>query len=131
MERTALPARHLAAFASAARLTSGSPFNSAELKTAGRKGIHAHVDVTVDPDTVSIVVKVQGKDETTGDFYDIPGAATPAIAVVGRSRLTIYPGLAETANVDVSDVVPATIRIVSTHTGGTTLTYGVSVDFLP
>ena len=88
------------------------------------------MDVTLDPDTVSIVVKLQEQDPTTETWVDIPGAATAAIADVGHSHFKVYPGIDASANKKVSDVLSRNIRVVSTHTAGTTMTYSVSVELL-
>ncbi len=124
------PARILTALASAARTTAASPHNSDSLESKGRRGCTVHVDVTLDPDIVSIVAKLQALDQGTGVWADIPGAVTAAIAATGHSDFTVYPGIGETANVSVSDIMPAQFRVVVTHTGGTTMTYSVVVEML-
>ena len=128
--RTGFPTRHQVSIAAGAHLTSASPILGSAVEMEGRKGVVVWVDVTVDPDTVSIVVKLQGYDETADAWSDIPGAAFGAIAAVSHTALTVYPGIGETANVSVSDILPARIRAVATHTGGTTLTYSVEMDLI-
>ena len=54
----------------------------------------------------------------TDDWIDYPGAAFAQITAASTQILTIYPGVAETANVSVSDVVPHEFRVVNT-VGGT------------
>lgn len=122
--------RIIEALASAARTTAGGPYNSAAIKPEGRRGCILNVNVTLDPDTVSIVVKLQALDPENSVWTDIPDAATPAIAAVGHTRVTLYPGIAETANISISDILPTQIRAVATHTGGTTMTYSVNLEFL-
>ena len=130
MERTGFPPRHKVSMASASYLTADSPISGDAVYTKGRKGAIVFLDVTVDPDTVSIVVKLQGYDETADAWYDIPGASFAALAAVGHKALHIYPGITVAANVSVSDVLPSQVRAVSTHTGGTALTYSVQMDLL-
>jgi len=130
MDRTLPPQRHVSLLDSAARTTAASPHNGDAVEMKGRRGAIVFVDVTLDPDTVSIAVQLQGYDETAEAWYDIPGAVTGAIAAVGHTALHVYPGIGETANVSVSDVLPPQIRAVSTHTGGTTLTYSVQAYLL-
>lgn len=126
--RTLAPVRQIEALAIAARLTSGSPFNSDDIATKGRKGAIFFLSITVDPDTVSILVKIQGKN-INGTYYDLPDVDFGAQAGTGDFTLTVYPGVGETANEAVSQILPEIIRVVSTHTGGTTMTYGVTVEF--
>ena len=127
--RTLAPVRQVEAFAGAIKLTAGSPFNSSDIDTKGRKGAIIVLSITLDPDTVSIVVKVQGKD-MNGLYYDIPGLDTGAQASVTTKVLSCYPGLVETAGEALGSVIlPEIIRVVSTHTNGTTMTYGVTVEF--
>ncbi len=129
--RTGFPKRHQVSIAAGAHLTADSPILGSAVEMEGRKGVAVWVDVTADPDTVSIVVKLQAYDETADAWTDIPGAAFAAIAAISHTgALKVYPGIAETANVSVNDVVPATIRAVATHTGGTTLTYSVEMDMI-
>lgn len=130
MGRTVAPKRHVSLIDSGPHLTADSPIEGSAVETQGRIGAVVFLDVTVDTDTVSIVVKLQGYDETADAWFDIPGASFAALAAVGHAALNIYPGIAETANVSVSDVLPGTIRAVSTHTGGTTMTYSVQVDLI-
>ena len=129
--RTGFPHRHIVSIESEPHLTSESPINGNPVDMEGRKGVAVWVNVTADPDTVSIVVKLQAFDETAGLWTNIPGATFAAIAGVSHSNaLIVYPGIAETANVSVSDVCPARIRAVATHTGGTTMTYSVHMDLI-
>ncbi len=129
--RTGFPTNHQVSIAAGAHLTADSPIEGSKVEMSGRKGVVVWVDVTADPDTVSIVVKLQGYDETADAWKDIPDATFAAIAAVGHTgALTVYPGIAETSNVSVNDVLPARIRAVATHTGGTSLSYSVEMDLI-
>ena len=130
MDRTLAPKRHVSLIDSGPHLTADSPINGDAVETAGRKGAVVFLDVTVDTDTVSIVVKLQGYDETADAWYDIPSASFAALAAVGHAALSIYPSIGTSANVAVDSILPGTIRAVSTHTGGTTMTYSVQVDLI-
>ena len=59
------------------------------------------------------------------------GAAFAAQTATGTKMLTIYPGIAETANVSVSDVLPKTWRVVATQSGSTSMTYSISAILIP
>ena len=126
-----MPRRSVDALTSAARTTAAGAVNSSAIKSAGRRGVIMRVNVTVDPDTAAITVKLEGKDPVSGTWADIPGMTTASIADVGHTVVTMYPGIAESANVSVSDVLPAEVRVNSNPTAGTTLTYAVSLEFLP
>jgi len=61
------------------------------------------------------LVWADAKDATTDVWVDIPGASFPQITTSNDNAartLTVYPGIAETANVSVSDVLPQKIRVV-------------------
>lgn len=115
----------LTIFPSAARTTS---VNSADQVMEGwqGKGVRLYVDVTAVAGTPTLDIKVQGLDQASGDYYDIPGAAFPQITAVVTDILTVYPGIAETANETVSDVLPKTWRVVATI-GGTTPSFTFSL----
>ena len=123
--------RFIDALASAARTTAAGAATSDEVRAFGRRGIIMRVDLTLDPDTAAITVKLQAKDPISGVWADIPGMTTASIADTGHTVVTMYPGIGETANVSISDCLPDSVRVVSTPSGGTTLTYAVSLEFIP
>lgn len=86
----------------------------------GAKGIHLVLDVTaVSGTTPTLDVKLQRFDAASGKYVDLASAAFAQKTATGTSDLTIYPGIAETANVSVSDVLSENLKIVWTL-GGTT-----------
>jgi len=64
--------------------------------------------------------KVQVKDPASGDWVDVVGAAWPQVSGPSATAvaLTVYPGVAETANVSVSDVLGRDWRVFYTLAGG-------------
>src|SRR3990167_9274567 len=64
--------------------------------------------------------KVQRKDAASGDWVDIPGASWPQKSAPDTTAdsLTIYPGIAETGNETVSDIIGRTWRVFFTLATG-------------
>ena len=69
--------------------------------------------------TPSLTLKLQAKCDTTGVYYDVPGAAFAAKTAAGSDMLVVKPGVAAVANQAVSQPVPSTFRWVATITGTT------------
>ncbi len=89
------------------------------------RGVKLHVDIDSVTGTGTIDCKVQGRDPVSGSWVDITSASTGA-DTAGTTELTIYPGIAETANVSVSDVLPRNWRVVATVVTGGTFSVGAS-----
>lgn len=94
------------------------------------KGGVFHIDVTAFSGTTpTIVFKLQSKDHN-GHYVDIPGAVTTSITGVAQKSITLYPGVTESANAKVSDVLPRTYRLAWTI-GGTTPSFDFSMSLDP
>lgn len=102
---------------------------SADQTNYNGKGIQLVVDVTaLTGTTPSIVVTIQGKDTTSGKYYNILTSAS--ITTVSTNQLSVYPGSTVTANVSSSQPLPKTWRISYTIAGTTpaiTATIGASI----
>ena len=110
--------------ASAAETVTGSV---AFRNDVGAKGIHLVLDITAASGTTpTLDVKLQRFDETSGKYVDLPSAAFAQKTGVGTADLTVYPGIAETANVSVSDVLSENLKAVWTI-GGTTPSFTFSL----
>lgn len=94
----------------------------------GWRGVVLTLDITA-WNATTLDVKAQMKDATSGKYVDIPGAAFAQKSGTGTDTLVIYPGIGETANRSVSDVLPATWRIVGTQVG-TSVTYSVGASLI-
>ena len=119
-------------FASAARTATTT--NSDDIDNdPQQKGVKLFLDITaVSGTSPTLDIKLQVKDPLSAKYEDMPGAAFAQKTSTGQGVLTIYPGIAETADVSVSDVLGSTWRIVATI-GGTatpTFTYSLSGDYL-
>ena len=118
-------------FASALRGTA----NSGTIVTPeGYSGVNLILDIPGKAGTSpTLDLKVQAVDSISGEFRDIPGAAFSQHTAEANDELIIRPGIAETANVSVSDAIPAKWRLLGTVGGSSTptFTYSVSADFIP
>jgi hypothetical protein len=99
-------------FPSASR--AAATYNSSELANNNARGVVLYISTTNMGAAGTLVVKVQSKNPVTGNFVDIPGAVTASITTVQESTLTVYPGAAESANVDISDPLGQSWRVVAT-----------------
>lgn len=108
-------------------------FNGEDFTNKGHRGINLFLDITAKSGTSpTLDIKLQAKDPTSGNYFDVPGAAFAQKTTTGQAMLTIYPGIGETANVSVSDVLAAIYRFVATI-GGTTpsFTFSLSANLKP
>jgi len=116
--------RNVTVFESAARAATA---NGGDMENRTGKGVRLFLDITAASGTTpTLDVKIQGKDAISGSYYDIAGAAFAQQTTTGTADLTIYPGVAETANVSVSDIIPRDWRAVATI-GGTTPSFTFSL----
>lgn len=97
------------------------------------RGVHLVLDITAASGTSpTLDVKLQRKDATSGEWVDLEGGAFAQKTAAGTDDLVIYPGVAETANRSVSDVLTYRWRAVATL-GGTTpsFTFSLGGTYLP
>lgn len=115
--------------ASAARIVTT---NSADLTNYNHRGVRLFLDITaISGASATLDVKVQTKDSVSSGYFDLPGAAFAQKSTVTSDDLTIYPGIAETANETVSDVLGRTWRIVATIAGTTpSVTFSVGAQMI-
>lgn len=116
--------------ASAARTTSS---DSGALQNASAKGILITLDITAASGTTpTLDVKVQRYDATSAKYVDLPGAAFAQKTGTGTDDLVIYPGIGETANRSVSDVLGEDYKVVWTIAGTTpSFTFTLGAQFIP
>lgn len=110
-------------FASAVR---AADVNSSEFFNPEHKGVHVIVDVTAVPGVDTVTFRIQGKDPASGKWYDILVSA--AILATGTTRLSVYPGITETASVADSDFLPVVWRVQADHSAATNFTYSVGAN---
>ena len=100
----------------------------------GARGIIIYMEVTaVSGSSPTLDCKVQGYDALGDVWHDITGAVFAQKTGASNDYLTIYPGIGETANEAVSDVIPALIRVHSTIGGSSTptVTFTLGGVFIP
>ena len=112
-------------FPSAARIAT---VNSADFDNdGGWRGAVFSLDITAASGTTpTLDITIERKDVASGKYNAIPGAAFAQKTTTGQDELVIYPGVAETANESVSDILSTVLRAVATI-GGTTPSFTFSL----
>ena len=103
----------------------------------GHRGIRLYLDINgVTGTNPTLDIRLQGKDRVSGNYVNMPGCTFPqktASHADTTVSLTVYPGIGETNQETISDVLPETWRVTGTI-GGTdtpTFNYGISAELLP
>lgn len=105
------------------------------LTNDGYKALEVLINVSADPGTDTMDVKIQGKDPISGTAYDISTAAL-SIASTGLYRMLVVPDFAATPATPVKsdqfeqDVLTRNLNVNIVHTGTDTLTYSVAAVFI-
>lgn len=115
--------KYITVFASAER---DADENGADLTNKSHRGVAVVVDITAESGTHALVVKIQGKCELSGKYYDI--LASASLTDTGTTVLRVYPGIAASANVAASDLLPRTWRVALDHTKTASSTMTLSVS---
>lgn len=108
------------ALPSAARTTTTS---SADFVNLDSRGIVVVLDVTAITATPLLTLTIQGKDVASGKYYTLLTGAV--VGTVSTNTYVLFPGVTETANVDVAGPLPHTFRITVTHGDADSATYSV------
>lgn len=106
--------------------------NSADIANLGWRGVQVVINATANPGGgETLALSVQGKDVVSGSYYDIAASGTVLTAGNGIKALTVYPGVlaadGATGNTQKSAAVPATFRVVVTHSSSGSWVYSVSI----
>lgn len=97
---------------------------SPEMHNFWAKGVDLFVNTTTSG-SGTVVVKLQKKDPVSGTWFDIAGAVTTTINDPADENVTLYPGIAETTNVSVSDHLGFIWRVhVTVATASVTFSVG-------
>ena len=103
--------------------------NSADQTNYNGRGLQLGINITAITGTSpTSTVTVQGKDTASGQYYTL--LQSTALAAVGYTNLSIYPGLTAAANSVANQLLPRTFRILYAIGGTTpaiTATIGASV----
>ena len=112
----------------------GATAASTPVASHGARGIIIYMEITaVSGTSPTLDSKVQAYDALGDVWHDITGAAFAQKSGTGSDYLTIYPGIGETTNEAVSDVIPALIRVHNTIGGSSTptVTFTLGGVFVP
>lgn len=102
-------------------------FTSKDLDNFFRKGIKLTGNISAISGGASVLVSIEGKDPVSGQYTTILVSA--AKTGTGAFTLTVYPGIAASANVSASDILPKTwrVKVVVSVAGNVTMTLGAAV----
>lgn len=106
-------------------VTSTQTLTSGDQRNPAHRGIKVYINVLNIATAGTLTVTIQGKDPISGVYYTL--LVSTAIAVTGFTVLTVYPGVAVSANVSASDVLPATFRIQAVVGGTVTGTFTATI----
>lgn len=99
--------------------------NSADQTNYNGRGLQLVIDITA-ATAMTLTINIQGKDAASGKYYTILSSA--ALAAIGTTNLTVYPGATVAANVSNGQPLPRTWRVQTVVTGtSVTATLGASV----
>lgn len=98
---------------------------SGKQKTTDYRGIQVIIEVSAVTSTPSVVPKIQGMNENTGNWYPILTGA--AITATGTVVLRVHPDIEAVSNLAASSGLPNIWRVIMTHGDTDSITY--SVDY--
>lgn len=127
------PLKQITVFEDKARTASA---NSSDFNNFGYRGVHLVLMADTKTGTnPTLDVKLQGKDNLSGEYYDITSASFAQVTdnMTAAKYLVVYPGLTQATNNKVSDALPKTWRVVATIGGTSTpgYTFSVAATLLP
>lgn len=112
------------AYDSAARTASPTP---TDLVNNSSRGIIVVTDISaIGGAAPQIQVTIQGKDPISGNYYNM--LVSPVYSIVATNVIQLYPGISETPNIKESAILPASYRILVTHSNADSITYSVSAS---
>lgn len=98
-----------------------------QINVCGVSALIVVVDTTV-IGTATLTVSIDGKDKTSGKYYNL--LTGTAISTNATVRYKISPYLASVANSIANDLVPVVFRITATQAGTGSATYSLSYTLL-
>lgn len=112
-------------FVSASR-ADNTAYTSDEMHNLSAKGVRLYIQIaTIGTTTLTVKIQVRNPAASSAatEWVDLPDAVTSALTADDTTTtLTVYPGIAETANVSVSDHLGPSWRVVATLNDGDTNT---------
>lgn len=121
--------KSVSVFASSARTATE---NSGDQTNDNARGVRLFLDITAaSGSSPTLDVKVQTKDPVSGSYVDLTGAAFAQQTGTATLDLAIYPGIGETSNRAVSDVLSSVWRVVATYGGSSpSFTFSVGAEYI-
>ena len=108
-------------FGSASRTTSSF---SNDITNNYGDSLVAILNVTAFSSTPSVVFTIQGKDEGSGEYYDILTSA--AVVTSGTTVFRVFPGAVPATNLTVNDLLPGVWRVRAIHGDADPITYSMT-----
>lgn len=111
-------------------------YTSDEMHNLCAKGVRLYIENgTIGTTTLTVKIQVRNPAGSSSSltWIDLPGAVTAALTTDNSAAtLTVYPGIAETANESVSDHLGPAWRVVATLSNGDTdsVPFGIGADYL-
>jgi hypothetical protein len=104
-------------------------YNSPEFVNLNANGLRLFINITDVGAAGTLTVKIQNFDPASQSWVDVPLSTTTALAAVAITTLTIIPGAAESANVDIGDPLGLRWRVVAT-VAANAVNFSVGGDYL-
>jgi hypothetical protein len=104
-------------------------YTSDELKNFEHPGVRLFINRTNVGGAGTVTAKIQVKDPVSGQWVDLTGAVTTALATVACSTLTLYPGLTAAANDKIDGHLGVTWR-VSVTVAANAVVFSISGEYL-
>jgi hypothetical protein len=104
-------------------------YASGTIKNLCAPGVRLFVNVTSVGAAGTLAVKIQVQDPVSGAWVDLEGAVTASIVAAGLVTLTVFPGVAASANEKVDDHLGITWRVSAT-VGVNDVAFSVGGEYL-
>jgi hypothetical protein len=114
-------------FPSASR--AAATYNSDAMVNPDCAGVRLFIDRTNVGGAGTVTVKIQVLDTCSGNWVDLTGAITTALATVATSCLTLYPGLTAAANDKIDGHLGYMWRVSAT-VGTNAVAFSVYAEYL-
>lgn len=102
-----------------------------EFGTTGASGLIIVINVSALTGTPSVVFNVEGVLYVNGVKITWTILASAAVVGTGTTVLRIHPDIAEVANTQADDLVPARVQVRPVHGTGDSITYSVTAELTP
>lgn len=113
-------------FASAA--VPAGTVTSAPIANPSSRGVRLFINIT-NANGGTVTARIQNFDPVSQTWVDLAGAVTAALATNALTTLTVYPGVTETANVDVASSLGSMWRVVAV-VATATVTFSIGGEYL-